>query len=498
MAGGPGPGQFDDLRLAEALRAGDVIALTEVYDTYAPFLFDYCHGLLRDRIEATGALRNCVIAAREHVAMLGEPDRLRGWLYAVARKECMRRRDSPNRHIGQEAPEAEDDLSEEQISRREERRLLAHSALAALNGRQREAIDLAVRHELDAVDLSGVFGIEVEEADELVTRARGTLSAALHAALIAQNHWKDCPSVSALTESWPLSPQTSSTLVRHVASCPTCGTRETPSLPADRLLAVLPIAAIPGDLRLDVLTAATAADRAENRRSIAAWTEPFDEYGWPVPYEPVAARTRDRAPARRRGPLIAAVAGGVAAVAVIAVSVSAFSGSGEKTGATGPAPGVSSAAAGDGSSAASPDPSPDPSRTPSTSASPTPSSSSPTPSKSPSPSKTPTSKPPTTKPASPKPPPPHRPDPPAPGNLSVAGCDMGRDESCTITIRAVGGPVTWRVTGTSGDLDAGGSGRLSAGQTAGVTVRRTNGMCWVPKDGAVSFTSGGSAPVAYC
>ena len=38
MAGEPGPGQDDDLRLANSLRAGDVIALTEVYDTYAPFL----------------------------------------------------------------------------------------------------------------------------------------------------------------------------------------------------------------------------------------------------------------------------------------------------------------------------------------------------------------------------------------------------------------------------------------------------------------------------
>ncbi|MFD0854211.1 hypothetical protein ACFQ07_18380, partial [Actinomadura adrarensis] len=61
MSAAPGPGQFDDPRLAEALRDGDVIALTEVYDTYAPFLYDYCHGLLRDRIEAAGALRNTMI-----------------------------------------------------------------------------------------------------------------------------------------------------------------------------------------------------------------------------------------------------------------------------------------------------------------------------------------------------------------------------------------------------------------------------------------------------
>ncbi|MFI0370873.1 RNA polymerase sigma factor, partial [Actinomadura sp. 1N219] len=267
MAGEPGPGRDDDLRLANSLRAGDVIALTEVYDTYAPFLYDYCHGLLRDRVEAAGALRNVVIAAREHIDRLTEPDRLRGWLYSIARKECMRRRDSPNRHTGQEAPEADDDLTDEQLARREERRLLAHSALAALNGRQREAIDLSVRHELDEVDLSGIFGMPLEETLALVEKSREDLASALHASLIAQNHWKDCPSVSALTESWPLSPQTSASLVRHVASCPVCGERETPPLPTDRLLSVLPIAAIPAELRLDVLTAATAEDRAGNRRA---------------------------------------------------------------------------------------------------------------------------------------------------------------------------------------------------------------------------------------
>ncbi|MFG2085443.1 RNA polymerase sigma factor [Spirillospora sp. NPDC048824] len=489
MAGEPGPEQNDDLRLANSLRAGDVIALTEVYDTYAPFLYDYCHGLLRDRVEAAGALRNCVVAAREHIDRLTEPDRLRGWLYSIARKECMRRRDSPNRHTGQEAPEADDDLTDEQLARREERRLLAHSALAALNGRQREAIDLSVRHELDEVDLSGIFGMPLEETLALVERAREDLAAALHAALIAQNHWKDCPSVSALTESWPLSPQTAASLVRHVASCPVCGERETPPLPADRLLSVLPIAAIPAELRLDVLTATTAEDRAGNRRAIAAWTEPFDEYGWPLPYEPTPTRVRERSP-RRRGPLIGAVA---VAVGVVVLSVGAMSalggGDGENTSATGPAvPGDSGGPVDSGRPEATPtDPSP-------TVMSPSPTESK-TPSKSPSPSKTP-SKTPTT-----QPPPPQNtvePDPPRSGRLSVDGCRMGNDESCTIRITAVGGAVTWRVTGASGELSAGGSGRLSSGESAGVTVRRTNVICWGDKTGSVSFSPGGSARVSYC
>ncbi|WP_433463483.1 RNA polymerase sigma factor [Spirillospora sp. CA-128828] len=490
MAGEPGPGQSDDIRLADSLRAGDVIALTEVYDTYAPFLYDYCHGLLRDRVEAAGALRNVVIAAREHVDRLTEPARLRGWLYAIARKECMRRRDSPNRHTGQEAPEADDELTSEQLARREERRLLAHSALAALNGRQREAIDLSVRHELDEVDLAGIFGMPLEETLALVEKAREDLAAALHASLIAQNHWKDCPSVAALTESWPLDPQTSAALVRHVENCPVCGARETPALPPDRLLSVLPIAAIPADLRLDVLTAATAEDRAGNRRAIAAWTEPFDEYGWPLPYQQTAPRRSDRAP-RRRGPLLAAVAVGVGVLVLFAGAMTWLGGGddGTNAAATGPAVPGGSGSPGD---SGTPEPAPtDPSPTV-TSPSPTESKS---PSESPSPSKSP-SETPSTK--SPVPPTTTRaPQPPSPGRLSVSGCNMGRSDSCTVTIRAVGGPVDWQVTGTSGPVRAGGSGHLGAGQSSGVRVSRASGFCLGQQTGSVSVSPGGSASVSY-
>ncbi|MFC5751085.1 RNA polymerase sigma factor [Actinomadura rugatobispora] len=475
------------------MRAGDVIALTEVYDTYAPFLFDYCHGLLRDRVEAAGALRNTLIMAREHVGRLSQPERLRGWLYALARKECMRRRESPNRHTGQEAPEADDgDLTEEQLSRREERRALAHSALAALSGRQREAIDLAARHELDATDLAGLFGIPPDEAAQLLDETLEDLGIALHAALIAQNHWEDCPSVSALTESWPLAPQAARSLIRHVDSCPTCGGRDTPPLPADRLLAVLPIAAIPGELRLDVLTAATAADRADNRRAIAAYAEPFTARGWPVPYQPPPPRARDRGAAggRRNGRLVAAIGGGVAAIALVAVAMTAIGGAGanENTGATGPeSPGTSADPSGPG-----PDPSLPGGVDPSESVSPSVSSTSASPSESPSPSETPTTESPTPRPTTSKP------RPPRPGTLSVAGCSMGVNESCTIRITAVGGAVNWTVTGASGELSAGGSGRLGAGESTGVRVSRTNGWCWGKRSGSVSFSPGGSASVSYC
>lgn len=493
MAGEPRSGQHDAVRLTESLRAGDVIALTEVYDAYAPFLFDYCHGLLRDRVEAAGALRNCVIAAREHADRLTEPERLRGWLYAIARKECMRRRDSPNRHTGQEAPEADDGLSPEQIARRDERRKLAHSALAALSGRQRETIDLLVRHELDEVDLCGVLGVPLEDVYPLVEQTRRDLGAGVRAALIAQHHLRDCPGAAALADAWPLPPQTAAALVRHVAECQACGSRELQVPPPDRLLAVLPIAAIPADLRLDVLTAATAEDRAGNRRAIAAWTEPFDEYGWPLPYEPTVTRAKEK-PQRRRGPVYAVVGAGITAVVVLAGALTAFGGEDDGTSALpeiSAQPSISDASGGPIPTESKPvDPSP-------TSSSPSPSESA-TPSESPSPSKTPSRTPTSERPADPPPPSTREPEPPAAGRLAVSGCEMDwPDDECGITIRAVGGPVNWRVTGVSEGLSAGGSGHLSPGQSTTVPVRK-EASCWGERTGSVSFSPGGPASVTYC
>lgn len=497
MAAWPEPGRFADPRLAESLRVGDVIALSEVYDTYAPLLYDYCHGLLRDRVEAAGALRNVMIAAREHIAGLAHPERLRGWLYALARKESLRRRDNPSRHVGQQAPEVDDgELTEEQYARREERRMLALSALAALTGRQREAIDLVARHELDSVDLAGVFGISAEEADVLLAEADAALESALHAALVARNHWEDCPSLSALTETWPLSPQAARSVMRHVSNCPTCGERDTPRLPADRLLAVLPVAALPGELRLDVLSAVTDPERADNRRAIAAWAEPFDEWGWPLPYRPGTSRARERENSRRKGPVVAAVAAGIAAVVLIGGSVAAFTGGSDgsnEPAAASPSGGATSSSGEDPSQSPT-DPSVEPSA-PATSVSPSPTTTSPSPSKSPSKSPSPTR----TATSSPQPTSePEPPQPPRPGTLSVSGCSMGVSESCVVTITAVGGPVQWSVTGTSGALSAHGSGTLQAGESAGVRVSRTNGLCFGRRTGSVSFSPNGTARVSYC
>jgi RNA polymerase sigma factor (sigma-70 family) len=485
VASWPTIDRLDDQRLALSLRGGDADALTQIYDTYAAGLYEYCHALLRDEMTAAYALHDALIAAVEHVGRLREPERLRSWLYALARAECMRLRDDPERSDEQnEAPEIEDTLlSDTERAQREETRALVHSALSGLTGRQREALDLTVRHDLTTDELAGVLAIAPRQSAELARQARSHLDKTVAAALTARTRQDDCPSLAALADTWPLSPEACAKLVRHIENCPTCSEHQPREVSTNRLLHVLPIAAAPEELRTQVLTTATGPEHREERLALADRAMPLDSDGWPAAAEPERAAPRTSKKKKKSAVgLWPATAAAASIALIVGVVILLTPDSNEKTPSGAPAAAVPSDEASDSPSNVAPVESglpalPEP--TPSTSKTPTPT-----------PTPTPTT-------ARPKPP------PPKPGSLSIQGCRISSGNgSCTITLTAVGGPVTWRVTGTSaGSLHASGSGKLAKGRSATVTVTHS-GNCGLFGSGAgsgsVSFSPGGSATVSWC
>src|ERR1044072_5222850 len=92
VAGWPSIDRADDQRLAQSLYAGDATALPEIYDLFAPWLFDYSHVLLRDQEGAALALHDALITVQERISRLPDARLFRGWLYSVTRHECLRRR----------------------------------------------------------------------------------------------------------------------------------------------------------------------------------------------------------------------------------------------------------------------------------------------------------------------------------------------------------------------------------------------------------------------
>ncbi len=480
MAGWPSIDRADDQRLAQALRAGDRTALAQIYDAYAPRLFDYCHVLLRDEESAAQAVHDSLITVQERIGNLPDPRLFRGWLYAVTRAECQRRRayaEVPAER--QKAAEADGLVETDESTRR-----LVHEALLVLSGQQREVLDLALRHELDPHELAEVLSLTPQEASTLTDKAGNDLDDAFAAVVISATGRDDCPSVGSLAGpvGAPLDIDTCRTLARHIGNCPICGLRANGKVATARLLHAMPIAAVLDGLRARVLTAASAPQYAELRAAIAMRSDPP-----PPPTAPLPRASRREGGSRTGSRAAMALCG--AAFGAVLVFGGAFMLLPSTDGAKNDTGNQAIAATpGDSGSA---DPS-DPVSTPPTTSTP---SRTPTPTPTPTPSKTPkpkhTKRPPVTH--APAPPPPQ---PPTPGTLSVQGCHMSGSYFCYVTITAVGGPVNWTVTGASEPLAASGSGSLSSGASTQVKVRR-QGWCIGTGSGSVSFSPNGSAPVTW-
>lgn len=492
MSGWPSLEHVDDRLLAQGLRAGDPNALMQVCDAYAARLYDYCHALMRDQESATQTLHDSLLAAQAQVGRLRDPQLFRGWLYALVRSQCLRQLADPARPTGgQESPEIEEQIFDPAaMARREETRQLVHSALAGLNGKQREAIDLVLRHHLAPEELAGVLGLSTEQATELAWQARERLDDAFAAAVLVHDGRSECPSVAALVDpqEWPLSTTTSRKLVRHLESCRICADQRRPKASTNELLEVLevlPVALLPGDLEHRVLATATDPALAAQRESIALAAEPLDEWGWPTVAAPPSRRaggrgSRERDPddSPRMWPAIAAAVGVILIVGVVYLILPSSSNS---------KPSAATTAQPSDTATVSPDPSQ--SITESVKPSPT------TTTHAPSPSPTPTTRSPAPKPTQTKPKTSKSPKPV--GTLAVTGCTMTNPSTaCTVKVTAKNASVQWRVTGASDGLVAGGSGTLAAGHSTSVSV--SHAACFgLGGSGTVSFSPGGSATVNW-
>jgi RNA polymerase sigma factor (sigma-70 family) len=470
-----------DREIVAAIVARDPAGLSAAWNRYAPALHSYCRSLLAEPSDAADAVQDTFVVAASKVAGLREPDRLRPWLYAVARNECHRRLRSRARMADlDEAGEMTDASTDVGLSaERAELRDLVRAAIAGLNPGEQEIIELSLQHELDGAELAGVLGVAVNQAHALASRARGQLERSLGALIVARRGRKDCPELSELLAGWDgqLTVLLRKRVSRHIEHCDVCGQRKRRELSPAMLLSALPVVLLPSGLRDEVfrLVADPSPEAARYREHVAKRAEPFGPSGFPVPVAPVArVRLRGRAIAFAAiAALLLIAVGGVAAAAMIRHGGGTANAAAHGAAKLGASPGASAL-----SQPTAPGRSPDvkhasapasasPSAAPSLAshASPT---SSVSPTASPSPSPVRTSKP------TPTPSPTSSPSPtPTPGTLSESPAtirlpDLG--SSATFTLTADGGPVSFTITGPTGVSVSPASGKLAAGKTVTVTV----------------------------
>jgi hypothetical protein len=82
---------MQDRGVVAAVVADDAGGIAAAYDAYAMSLYSYCRSLLREPGDAADAVQDTFLIATAKLAVLRDPDKLRPWLYAVARNECYRR-----------------------------------------------------------------------------------------------------------------------------------------------------------------------------------------------------------------------------------------------------------------------------------------------------------------------------------------------------------------------------------------------------------------------
>lgn len=294
-----------DRDIVAAVVAGDPAGLAAAYDSYATALYSYCRSMLAEPADAADAVQDTFVIAAAKLAGLREPDRLRPWLYAVARNECHRRlraraRFSSLDEAGDvtDPTEAEPRGAEQAVLRE-----LVAAAVAGLNPGDREVIELTLRHELTGGDLAAALGVGANQAHALASRARTQLERSLGALLVARAGRRSCAELDALLAGWDgtLTILMRKRISRHVDQCETCGARKRRELSPAMLLSALPLAAVPLprlplSLRQQVLrlVSDTSQDAASYRDLVVRRAGRFASGGFPRQVSPVGRSPRPR------------------------------------------------------------------------------------------------------------------------------------------------------------------------------------------------------------
>ena len=479
--------RVQDGQIVAAIVAGNPAGLAAACDNYAPALYAYCRTLLSEPVDAADAVQDTFLIATVKLDGLHDPERLRPWLYAVARNECFRRL----RARGLSAPldaaggVTSDDPGLALGPEREELRDLVVDALSGLNPGDREIVELNLRHVLDGDDLADALGVSRKRALALASQARAQFEGSLGALLVVRaGH--ECQELDDIIASWDgeLTGLLRKRINRHVENCGTCLERTRRQLSPAMLLSMLPMVAIPVGLRAAVVR--LARDHSPlvdaHRDMVAHRAEPFDRSGFPKPIAP---------PRRVYGMQALTMAACVAIAAAVLLgtgTVLILGALHHKGPATASAATIAPAAitppplSANSQQSAAPSPSrsgggkqhigltitvsPSPSAAPSQQGqapTPVPSSHSPTPGR--------------TQP----PPSPSQSPPPSPGTLSVSPSSVtlsGNPYSGSFTITASGGAVSYTIDDPAppGDLAVSpSSGSLAAGQSVTVSVTVTSG-----------------------
>ena len=165
---------LSDERLGELVARGDHAAFDALFDRHHGGVLALSRQLLASAEEAEDASQQAFLSAYKELAGHRRPDRLKAWLYTIARNRCLSmlraRREQPSEleHV------AVAGFTEHVEQRAELRSLL--SDLAELPEHQRSALVLAEIGDFPHAEIAQVLSVEPKQVKALVFQARSGLS----------------------------------------------------------------------------------------------------------------------------------------------------------------------------------------------------------------------------------------------------------------------------------------------------------------------------------
>jgi RNA polymerase sigma factor (sigma-70 family) len=288
-----------DSELVAAIAAGDPAGLAEAYDRYAGPLYHFCRAMLREPADAADVVQDTFVIAAPRMSALRDPQRLRPWLYTVARNECLRRlRGLSLQAPLDEAPETTDETADVAADAEQaELCALVREALPGVAPVEQEVLDLQLRHDLAGSEVASVLGVSRNHAHALMSRARGQLETALGVLVVARTGRQDCPELDAMLDGWDgqLTVLLRKRLNRHMDRCAACSRRRDEELSPARLLGGAPLIALPlavslpAALRDQVMRAVFGSSPAAvaHRAALGRVPYSFGRHGFPQPLHPL-------------------------------------------------------------------------------------------------------------------------------------------------------------------------------------------------------------------
>ena len=273
-----------DAQLAEGLARDVASGLESVYNAYAAKLYTYALTMLRDPASAQDVVHDALLVAAGSIGQLRDPMKLRPWLYAITRNECLRTLRGRTRFSdSDEVVEMADTVDFEAGLRRDEAARLISQAMAAMSPADRDIVTLALQHDLDVERISEVTGATPNTVHARLSRARAGLSDAVSALALYRSRSR-CEELQAIISppDQPLTPLLRKRIGRHIKSCDDCEQRRRAALAAMGPAMAAPLYVTPPDTLPARIVASLQAGDAERLVRRAA---PFNDDGFPVPLD---------------------------------------------------------------------------------------------------------------------------------------------------------------------------------------------------------------------